>query len=55
MLKKYAPHEMILDDKQNDELVAVVTEIENSGSKQSSQRQRNTVYSQKWNLHGTLT
>ena len=34
LLKKYAPHEMILDDKQNDELVALVTEIENSGSEQ---------------------
>ena len=57
LLKKYAPHEMMLDDQQHDELLKLVTEIDSTGSdnlqtvySEAEQHGARSVIESAWNL-----
>lgn len=57
LLKKYAPHEIMLDDEQHDELLKLVTEIDSTGSdnletvySEAEQYGARSVIETAWNL-----
>ena len=56
MLAKYAPHDSTLDDEQHDELLKLVTEIEDNGSdkysviSEAEEHGARSVLESTWNL-----
>ena len=57
LLRKYAPHEIMLDDQQHDELLKLVTEIDTTGSdnlhsvySEAEQHGARSVFESSWNL-----
>ena len=57
LLRKYAPHEIMLDDQQHDELLRLVTEIDSTGSdnlnsvySEAERHGARSVFESAWNL-----